>query len=107
MTYKIDAERFSFVYRVSSAGLPVAEVERWGTGYWLICCPLCGMLHNLPANVFPAEVFEPRCQLPRTHPGSYSTWIAKFPAVAGQRTVALIYRHHPAEVVVNADEVAA
>ena len=101
MSLKLPDEQKSFVFRLSSVGVPVAEVERVGTGLWLVCCPLCGMLHDVTGQR-DGVVIAPRCDLSLTHPWVYTAWLTLHPDAAQFQCVLLTFRRRemlPEEVM--------
>lgn len=95
MTFHIKAEQAAFKFTLVD-GLPVATVERWGNGFWIVCCPLCGYIHNLPANVRVDAIgkpFTPNCVIAKTvHRKQYHKWIDMYPQSAQFDAVTAILR---------------
>lgn len=95
MTFHIKAEQQKFTWR-ESGGHPIAEVEKWGNGYWIVCCSLCGGIHNLNAAVKVGtigSVYKPNCAIAKTvHRHMYHAWQDAHPAARNFETVTLILR---------------
>ena len=84
MPFKIVEEQKAFTFTLVN-GLPVATVERWGKGLWVLCCPLCGCIHDCSAQqkqIADGGAYEPVCLLKRTHPAAYRRWVSRFPESA-------------------------
>jgi hypothetical protein len=92
MPFKIIAEQKRFKFELSSAGLPIADVERMGTVFWVMCCPLCGCIHDLSRQPETVGEFEPKCLLPRTHKSAYVEWVTKQPTAPAYTRISLRQR---------------
>jgi hypothetical protein len=91
MPFKIIAEQKAFTFTLSEAALPVGKVERWGGIPYLLCCPLCGMLHEIRGgSTLTLGEYEPACIVKQTHPAAYSRWLASFPMAADYKRVSLL-----------------
>lgn len=90
MPYKIPAAQAVFCWQLAD-DLPAGMIEQVGCSYWLMCCPLCGMLHILAATVQPGDVLAPGCILPTAHPDTYAAWLERYPEAARHQTVKLVY----------------
>lgn len=95
MTFHIKAEQAKFTWR-EVGGHPVSEVEKWGNGYWIVCCSLCGGIHNLNAAVkvgTTGAVYKPNCAIAKTvHRKRYHAWQDAHPRAAQFDAVTLILR---------------
>jgi hypothetical protein len=102
MTFHIPAQQAAFKFTLSD-GLPLATVEKWGNGYWVTVCPLCGYIHNLPANVRVDAIssmathgtpWKPNCAIAKQcHRKHYHGWIDKHPRATEFDSIRLILRN--------------
>lgn len=92
MPFKIKTEQARFKFELSPADLPIAQVERMGTAYWVMCCPLCGCIHDLTRHPATISEYEPRCLLPHTHKAAYVEWLTKHPTAAAYTRISLQQR---------------
>lgn len=96
MTFRIPAEIDKFTWR-EVGGHPAATVEKWGHGYWIVCCPLCGYIHNISAAVkvgTTGAVYKPNCAIAKTvHRHMYHAWQDAHPRAAQFDAVTLILRN--------------
>jgi hypothetical protein len=91
MPWKIPAAQAAFKFSVNGVGLPVAQVERWGSGTWIRCCPLCGNLHETLKGQTEG-VHTPRCLAREWNTAAYKAWIASHPEASQYRQVQLEYK---------------
>lgn len=89
MPFKVVEAQKAFIFQTSEAGIPLAHVTRWGNGVWVMCCPLCGMLHEVLKGQTAGE-FEPECIARVTHPTVFAAWQQKHPDAIGKSTVQLV-----------------
>lgn len=96
MTFHIKAEMEKFTWTLVDQA-PVAAVEKWGNGYWIVCCPLCGYLHNISAAVkldgTTGTTYKPNCAIAqKVHRHAYHQWLEQYPQAATCDSVKLILR---------------
>lgn len=92
MPFKIVAEQSRFRVTTASNGLPIAEVVRWGTMYYTVCCSLCGCIHEVGQVVKPGATFTPKCPLKTKYPKVYAAWQKAHPAVSAHSEIVLKLR---------------
>jgi hypothetical protein len=101
MPFKIEAEQKHFAFALSPDGLPVGTVEKWGGIPYLLCCPLCGMLHQIiGGSALTIGEYEPRCIIRQTHKTVYVDWVSKYPQAAQYTRVSLRQRAQDAPNVI-------
>lgn len=62
--------------------LPQAAIEIVGTGHWLMCCPLCGSVHQIQ-GVDEDVPYTPTCQtVPVLYKAQQVIWQKLYPDVA-------------------------
>ena len=92
MPFKIVAEQESFKLTTASNGLPIADVIKLGSMHYAVCCPLCGMLHEVGQVITQGAIFAPKCLLKTTHPQTYAKWLKRFPDTAQYSQIVLKQR---------------
>lgn len=70
-------------------GLPVAQVVQIGAGLWVMCCPLCGRLHSLPASAKHGAAYAPACALKELAPRTFTAWQEVYPGGVGVDSIRL------------------
>lgn len=92
MPFKIPAYQQNFTLTLDR-GLPVASVEYWGVGIpYMLVCPLCGMVSELPVNVQNGQEYTPICPAKTSHPHAFAAWLESHPGAADHTTVRLAIR---------------
>lgn len=103
MPFFIKDEQEKYKFELINS-LPIATVQKMGTAYWVMCCPLCGCIHhllNIPLDLDGGE-YQPICLLKKTHPASYAKWLSAHPETSEYSKIALKLRRPviiPLEVV--------
>lgn len=72
---------------------PVGQVERFGGGAWLLCCPVCGCTHDVTGKPDGTTV-QPTCtasKLAHLYAPIRAKWLKEHPTVAGYSAVKLAY----------------
>ncbi len=92
MPFKIPAEQSAFKFTLNATGQPIGECGLWGGIPYMLVCPCCGMLHELPRNITPGAIVEPKCIIKTTHPKTYAGWLKRFPEATQHRHVVAIFR---------------
>jgi hypothetical protein len=71
-------------------GLPQAAIDTIGKDHWLLCCPLCGCMHQLQAEKAGAS-YIPLCQtVPLLYKAQSIIWNKLHPDVAIYKKLHLI-----------------
>lgn len=103
MPFKIVDEQRKFKWSLS-AELPIGECEQWGSALYCLCCPLCGMLHEIRgATADAVGEYQPHCIVKTTHKATYAEWLKKHPESADYSRVWLMMRR-PIQIVPFAAE---
>lgn len=71
--------------------LPAAPVVQIGAGLWVVCCPLCGCIHDVTGKPDGAPVV-PICTHWRPYQQRRKTWQAEHPEVKDHAAIRLVYR---------------
>jgi hypothetical protein len=73
-------------------GMPQATVETVGTERWLMCCPLCGSMHQLQ-GVDESAPYTPLCQtIPMLFKAQQLIWRKEYPDAANYTNLHLVSR---------------
>lgn len=99
MPFKVEA--LQKVYQLDLfGGVPVAPVTKLGAMHYVLCCPLCGCLHEVGPSVLHGSTTTPRCVVKPPHPITVANWRKAHPETANYREIVLKLREFD-EVVIS------
>lgn len=98
MPFRIPLEVSRFRWTLDG-DTPAAQVETIGNGAWVMCCPLCGLIHDVTSKAN-GTIWQPTCT--SNHAPVFkrirAAWVKEHPQAADYQTVRLAYRQ-PAVII--------